>query len=541
MSQHTDAEEELLPGTIRLVTEDEEIKLVPEPTASPNDPLNWSPARKYWHAGLVLYITAFTAATSNDAGAGGEAMVKYLGISYGVQNTAAGVLFIAIGYWTLLGSPLTTLYGRRIMYLLCLIWCFIGSIWYANIETKQDAIWNQLFVGASESCAEAVAQLSLSELFYQHQRGTVLGLYILATSIGTFLGPLVAGYISSNSWRWIGWTAAIVTGATFIVFYFGLEETVFDRTVLVGSTGTRQLYSGKSEKVADPDASRLPIELQTAPKVESKQNSLEAALEVRDRPKTYWEQIRLITPAHNLVGTGFKQYLVRLWETVKIFYFPAVMFAGLQWGAQDAWLSFYLTVEEDNWYEAPWYYTDAEVAIMNIPTLIGAFIGCVYGGWFSDIFVRWYAKRYRGGMSEAEDRLWLLLPSALINPAGLMLFGITSAKGYNWPLPYVGLGFTGFGFGCAGDLGMAYLMDAYPEMVLEGMVGVAVINNSLACIFTFCVSLWIDASGLQDTFIAIGVLSFAIQLLKLPMIYWGKASRRWTADAYRRFLYIRDG
>ncbi|KAI7452921.1 hypothetical protein KC364_g11950, partial [Hortaea werneckii] len=259
MSQHTDAEEELLPGTIRLVTEDEEIKLVPEPTASPNDPLNWSPARKYWHAGLVLYITAFTAATSNDAGAGGEAMVKYLGISYGVQNTAAGVLFIAIGYWTLLGSPLTTLYGRRIMYLLCLIWCFIGSIWYANIETKQDAIWNQLFVGASESCAEAVAQLSLSELFYQHQRGTVLGLYILATSIG--------------------WTAAIVTGATFIVFYFGLEETVFDRTVLVGSTGTRQLYSGKSEKVADPDASRLPIELQTAPKVESKQNSLEAALE----------------------------------------------------------------------------------------------------------------------------------------------------------------------------------------------------------------------------------------------------------------------
>ncbi len=35
---------------------------------------------------------------------------------------------------------------------------------------------------------------------------------------------------------------------------------------------------------------------------------------------------------------------------------------------------------------------------------------------------------------------------------------------------------------------MAYLMDCYPEIVLEGMVGVAVINNTLACIFTFTVS-----------------------------------------------------
>lgn len=53
--------------------------------------------------------------------------------------------------------------------------------------------------------------------------------------------------------------------------------------------------------------------------------------------------------------------------------------------------------------------------------------------------------------------------------------------------------------------------------------------------------LWIEASGLADTFIAIGVLSFAVHLLVLPMIYWGKASRRWTAAAYKDFLYIRDG
>lgn len=219
---------ELLPGTIQMFVVNEEtgdfsedIVLTPPPTNSPNDPLNWSPWRKYWHAALILYITALTAATSNDAGAAGDGMLEELGIPYSVANTAAGVLFLAIGYWTLLASPMPWLYGRRIQYLICILWSIIGSIWFARTQTRQDSIWNQLFVGASESCAEALAQLSLSDLFFQHSRGLVLGLYILATSIGTFLGPLIAGYIAIDDWRWVGWTSVIISGCTLVVFYFG--------------------------------------------------------------------------------------------------------------------------------------------------------------------------------------------------------------------------------------------------------------------------------------------------------------------------------
>jgi len=489
MASEPDTQE--LAGTIRLLNENENIQLLPEPTTSPNDPLNWSPARKYWHASLVLFITGFTAATSNDAGAAGDALDTNLDISYGVQNTAAGVLFIGIGYWTLLASPMPTLYGRRIQYLICLLWSLVGSIWFANIKTKEDAIWCQLFVGASESCAEALVQASLSDLYFQHQRGTVLGAYVLATSIGTFLGPLVAGYIAADNWHWVGWTTAIITGVTLVVFFFGLEETAFDRTVFVG----RQPAPAGRGVVIEPSVSYLAPEVQSAPQLkpeavengEKMYHSPPASAQGLDQPKTYWKRIALITPAPNLIGAGLKQYLQRLISTMRVFYFPAVIFAGLQWGAQDAWLTFYLTVEEDNWYDAPWYYGNDAVAIMNVPTLIGATIGCVYGGWFSDRFVRWVAKR-RGGISEAEDRLWLLFPSAIINPIGLMMFGIGSGKGFSWPVPYVGLAFIGFGWGCAGDLSMAYLMDAYPDMVLEGMVGVAVYNNSLACVFTFCAS-----------------------------------------------------
>lgn len=513
-----------------------EITLIPTPTNSPDDPLNWSTWRRYWHAFLVLFIVALTAATSNDAGTAGNGMNEQLGITWDAINVAAGVLFVGIGYCTLLLSPAPFLYGRRISYLLCLLFSIIGSIWFARVQTTQDNIWNQLFVGASESCAEALAQLSLSDIFYQHRRGLVLGFYILATSIGTFMGPLVSGFILDSNvlgWRWVGWLAAIISGATLVLFYFGLEETYFDRkAVLQGHPpATQQVPSeyGSGEK-NDAQPSVEPVLVHTSTDEESGQT----------KGKTYWQRIALITPSPTLIGTGFKQYLQSLWHVLRVFSFPAVLFSGLQWGAQDAWLTFYLTIEEDNYYEAPWFYTDAAVGIMNVPTLIGACLGCIYGGWFSDFFVTWMARR-NGGVFEAEQRLWLLFPVAFIGPAGLMLFGIGSDKGWDWPLPYLGLGFIGFGWGCAGDLSMAYLQDAYPEMVLEGMVGVSVINNTIGCIFTFSAQYWIDAQTLSQVFIALGVLSWAFLMTTAPMIYWGKKCRRMTQKRYENFIRIRDG
>jgi MFS family permease len=453
-----------LPGTIRLYDLQEdgtlgqsEINLIPQPTSSPDDPLRWSAARRYWHAVLVCFIAALTAATSNDAGSAADSQNEDLGITYDQINVAAGVLFIAIGYMTLLLSPTVTLYGRRINYLICIALGLGGAVWFARIQTSSDSIGSQFFVGASESCAEAAVQTSLSDVFFQHQRGTVLGFYVLATNIGTYLGPLIAGYIADSSlgWRWIGWFAVIISGITLLVLFFGLEETTFDR---------RHVVDGETfESPSTPPGQDLE---KKDPTLEERRPSVIHVGELDSIPsgKSYWKRIALITPAPNLKGFGFKQYGARLWHTLRVFSFPAVLFAGLQWGAQDAWLTFYLTLEEDNWFGPPWNYTDAQDAVMNVPCIIGSFIGCIYGGYFSDLFVRWMAKR-NGGVAEAEHRLWLMLPAAIISPAGLILFGVGTNNGWSWPAPYVGLGFIGFGWGCAGDLSMAYLMDCYPDMV----------------------------------------------------------------------------
>jgi MFS family permease len=539
-------EVDFIPGTTRLVEEPDHVStshlkkhgdiiLSPQPTNSPNDPLNWSLPRRCWHAVLLCFITALTAATSNDAGSAQDGMNTDLGISYNAMNTGAGVLFIGIGYFTLLISPAAWLYGRRITYLVCMALGVIGAIWLAKVQSTEDSIWNQLFVGASEACAEANVQLSLSEVFYQHQRGAVLGVYVLSTSIGTYLGPLIAGFVADRiGWRWIGWLSVIISCGTIVVLFFTMEETLFDRSAYdvgtidgVHQTTGNPEHTPENEKNADLNKAHSPSDVPA---------------ESTEKKKTYWQRIQLITLAPNVVGTGFKQYLTRLLHTLRVFTFPAVLYSGLQWGAQDAWLTFYLTLEENNWYDDPWDYGDVGVGLMNIPCLIGAVIGCFWGGWMSDLFVEWYAKRFRNGIREAEDRLWMMYPVAAISPVGMLLFGIGTAYGWSWHVPYVGLGFIGFGWGCAGDLSMAYLMDAYPEMVLEGMVGVSVVNNSLACVFTFIASLWLGAGvdSTRNCMIEIAVLDFVFVMLTVPMMFYGKKCRRWTLKRYEEFVRIRD-
>lgn len=536
MASSLSGHEDFVPGTRRLFDENGktlpgdvhlkkhgDIVLVPQPTESPNDPLNWSLARKTWHSALVLFVVGLTAATSNDAGSGSDAINEAYGISYDVFNTGAGVLFIGIGCWCLLSSPAVHLYGRRVLYLVGMIWGVIGNIWYAQIRTTNDTVWSQLFVGASESVAEAAVQLSLLDIWFEHQNGTSLGLYTLATAVGTYLGPLIASHLGDAlGWRWIGYSGAIISGGTFIVLYFGLEETQFPRDVVLGHANTHPAQEGVA---VDPKT-----------KVAQDRVDLDFAT---PEPNSYWDRIRFITPAPNLQGIGARQFASRLWHTMRVFSFPAVWYAGLQWGMQNICLTFTMSVQEDTWYGPPWNYDTNQVGNMNLPTLIGSVIGCFYGGWCSDRFLLWMTRR-NGGVMEAEHRLYLMALCTAIFPTGIWLFGIGSAAGWDWPVPYVALGFVGFGYGCAGDLSITYLADSYPEMVLEGMVGVCVINNMLAMVFSFVTSYWL-ATGLRDCFIEVGVISFVVLGLSFPMILWGKQWRRWTKANYLKFVEIRDG
>lgn len=543
-------DEDYVPGTTNIFTSSDTasthsgrpikktpngIILLPQPSDSPNDPLNWSVPRKLWHFFLVAFITGLTAATSNDAGAAQDSLNQFYGISYDAMNTGAGVLFIFIGWLCIFFAPASSLYGRRITYLVCLLAGTLGLVWFAMSKRTADTIWLQAFVGMSEACAEAQAQQLLADIFFQHQLGSVLTVYIMATSIGSFLGPLVAHLISeSQTFRWVGWWGAIISGATLLVVLFGCEETAFDRS--------KYFPVLEAEEGQEKEELEKPKELTTDVKTTVQHEYRDPETMETEKPTTYRQRMAIITPSSYIEGLGVQQYVKRFIVYFKVFTLPAVWLLGLLWGLQDTYMLFFLTTQDTYFSDAPWNMSETGVAVMNVATLIGAVVGCIMSGYLSDKHVLWIAKR-NDGLYEPEYRLWLLFITLIVSPVGLIMFGVGASKGGAWPawVVYGGLALIGFGWGSIGDTAMSYLMDAYPEIVIQGMVGVSIINNTLACIFTFVCSYWLDSAGTQNTYIALAVIDFVTIALIVPTLKWGKAWRKKTKGLYVELVELSQG
>jgi len=560
-SINSKSNDDFIPGTINIYSfsaqegdtdlqvTDDHIILLPQPTQSVNDPLNWTKSKKLWNFFVLAFITGFTAATSNDAGSIQDSLNEIYGISYDAMNTGAGVLFIAIGWATFLFTPFASLYGRKITYFICIFLGLGGAVWFSQCRTTSDSIWSQLFVGASEACAEAHVQQSLTDMYFQHQLGSVLTVYITATSVGTYLGPLIGGFIVQYvGFRWVGWIAVFISAALLIVIVFAMHETYFDRrlyhgVILTGLPGTEARNEKKVlEKKTIVDSKNSDSNSVNS-NLSKHDNDLELARTANNgasEPKnSYWKSVAMITPSTNMIGTGFKQYCKRLILLFRVFLFPPCIFSGLVWGMQDALLTFYLTVEDDQYYDPPYNYSNTGVALMNVPCLIGSIIGCIYAGVVSDWFTIWMAKR-NNGIQEAEFRLYFLIIPAVLCPVGLILFAVGTDQQWHWFPTYFGLGLVGLGFGSSGDVAMGYLMDAYPEMVIEMMAGVSVINNMFGCIFTFACSPWLNAMGNTKTFIILAVITCVIMGSSIPFIYFGKRIRLWTKPWYLDFCERRD-
>lgn len=467
------------PGTILLFSpsqsgEYQEIVLRPEPTNSPNDPLTWPMWRKIWHATVLILITGLAAGLSTLSGAASFALNKELGITPDTFNIAVAVLFVGIGGGTYLMSPLPRLVGRRLSYVLSLVAGIIGCVLFAKVQNTGVLVVSHVFLGVAESCAEAMVQHSLADIFYEHQRGHAMGLYVLALSGGTFMGPLAAGLIASaRGWRAIGWIGASCCGFMLFVMLFTLEETTFDRA----------RHMREETRLSNEDLDKDPAcrQLEYPADEEREEAATVVAQGIR---KSYLQRMKLVTPVSPSKQELLRGFVYRLRHSPRCFVFPAVLFSGLQWGAQIAFLTFYLSVEDVQYFAPPWNYSDKAVAIMGVPSLIGLLIGIIYASVLADYFVVWMARK-NNGILEAEHRLWLILPASVIGSLGLLLFGIGSQRGWAWIVPYFGLGCIGFTWGCAGDISLSYMQQVYSDAILECMVGVAVINNVFGCSLTF--------------------------------------------------------
>ncbi|QPG76370.1 hypothetical protein FOA43_003758 [Brettanomyces nanus] len=502
------------------------VILLPQPTNSPNDPFNWSFRRKTVHFLILMSLTALSAAITNNASTPQDSINNLTNISYDTLNNSAGVLFISIAISTWLYAPLATLVGRKISFILGMLLSIAGSVWYASMAHSGDSFGSQVLIGFSEGSTEAQVQLCLSSILFRHQLGSVITIYVLSYCLGTYLGPLVANYVAErSSFRWVGWTNVIASVVGLLVVILLFEEDLFDYSRFKHHT---------TDAVFNFSLAQHGI----------LSNEDDLTLGFFDKKWGRWKRFSPISLPENRdyhnVLQFVKQYFKLLVFNLKCLWFPPVLFAGVVWGLQNSILTFYLTTEDTDLGSRNFNYSSQKVALMNIPCIIGSTIGSLYSGSLTDYFILWMARR-KNGIVESEFRLYFSFLSGIIGCIGLVMFGIGVAKELDWRVFYVGLGFIAYMFSSACNLSMLYVIDTYDQLILETLVAVALINNIMGCIFTFACSPWLNSSGTQNTYIALAVITFAVMLLAVPYLIWGKTWRKATKNTYLQMVRARGG
>lgn len=174
----------------------------------------------------------------------------------------------------------------------------------------------------------------------------------------------------------------------------------------------------------------------------------------------------------------------------------------------------------------------AAVGNTNLASLIGSFLGMIWGGPLSDRFVAWKARR-NNGILEPEFRLWFMVVPALVTAGGLLLYGIGMNNGINWVGPAgFGMGFLGFGIGSSGAIILTYALDSYPQFQSESMVMMLFIRNMIGMGFTFAIQPWLDTDGTVTTTWLMFMLSVIFNFSCLIFIKWGKKWRIMTKNYY---------
>lgn len=502
--------------------------LWPQPTNSPNDPLNWSQWRKGMQFVLLMLFTGMGGALTNDASAPTDYINAATGISYDALNDSAGILFVAIAISTWIYAPLDVLIGRKAVVVTGLLLFITGSVWYAKLENTGDVYGSQLLLGLGAGATEAHVQLCLASIFFRHQLGAVITIYNFSYAVGTYVGPLAANLeTDASNFRWVGWSGAIAAAGLLVLVLLFFEKTSFDYTRF---------------KIRYDDFS-MNLSLMQYGIISQSETAEALNLGYYDRPwglaKRIWP-LKITRDPRCRTWTGFfMQYLTLLSLPIRCIWFPPVLYAGVLCGLQNALLTFYLTTEDNLLYDPPFNYSGNAVAIMNVPCIIGSVIGSLYAGSITDYFVLWLARK-RGGEVESEYRLMFSFLSGTLGGTGLLMFGFGIARNLDWRVFYVGLGFIAYMFSSALNLAMLYVLDTYQELILETLVGVSMINNLIGCIFTFACSPWLSSAGTENTYIVLAVISVVCMYFSAALMVYGKRWRAQTKLTYVRLANIKQ-
>jgi MFS family permease len=107
---------------------------------------------------------------------------------------------------------------------------FAGSVWAGAAQSYESFLGARVPQGMSMSYFESVMYAVIGDLYFVHERGTRMALYITTLSGISNIPTMAAGKVNESlGWRWVFWLLAIFSGTLWLLVIFFGWETAFNR------------------------------------------------------------------------------------------------------------------------------------------------------------------------------------------------------------------------------------------------------------------------------------------------------------------------
>ncbi|GAB1733641.1 hypothetical protein NU195Hw_g1100t1 [Hortaea werneckii] len=510
------------------------VVLIPQPSDSPNDPLNWP----LWKKDLILFITSMNAsivgAYGPMLGPGFVPISAQLGITVNTLSQATAWLVLTLGLCVFFFNPAAKIWGKRPIYVLCSLLLVVVSIWGAVADTYSSFLGSRIVGALGMAPYEVLVQATISDLYFVHQRATRIAVWNLFLLCGICGAGFVSGYIIENlGYEWTFGICAILFGIFGIGVLFFVPETTYIRQTVtsmpLAKTGIQDQERGAENEKFDEKG--VHVEFHQVPKqISGNGSSSEAAIE----PKmSYLTSLKLFTGRYSdaKIWKIFTRPLV-------MFFYPCVLWGFLIYGTTLTWIVVFSVVNGVLFTEPPYNFTVGQAGLVSVSPFILCIIGEAISGPLNDWICLKLAHRNHG-VYEPEFRLVLMVVVVILGTVGFYGFGATVHYQTHWTGPVLTFGFANMCLAFGSTCVFGYVLDCYPKLAEEAFVAINA-RNFLTFGLTYFVNNWLEKDGPLEVFNVLGSCFLGVCLLTIPLWIFGKKIRSWVAR--NKFLedFMRD-
>jgi multidrug resistance protein len=377
--------------------------------------------------------------------------------SYAQINWTLALPALGLAVGPLIWSSFADIYGRRIIFILGTLIAFGATIGAAVASNYGGYMAARFFQGLGVSPASTVGLAVINDMYFDHQRGQKIGLWVLAIDTGLLVGPIFGGFLDLVSPQWIQWFTAIVFAALLVLELAFMPETLYPRNHMLSQM-----------PMIGPDEDTNTTDLE---KVVGKRSDASLVILRRTKQLLFLN----ITPVPGMRHPKPWDSIVRF---VKTFQFPAVVIAIFAYCF--VWYWFIISIIT----VLPVAYSTYSPQIQGL-LFIGLLLGTVFAeifcsGSLSDMISKKMAKKRGHSVRLPEDRLWLTYPAALLSAIGLIIWGISIDKMYHWMVGQVAFFIFAAGIQIGNTCIASYVVDAYPLQSMSVITFYAVWINMSA-------------------------------------------------------------